>query len=73
MTTQMSSNNYEPAGQLGAALYVQGIKIFAGSGAPSFSAPIGSLYSRTDGSSTSTRLYVNTDGGATWTNVVTAA
>lgn len=52
---------------------VTGVTIEAGSGAPSHSAPKGSLYSRTDGSSTSTRLYVNTDGGTTWTNVTTAA
>lgn len=54
-------------------LGVLGVGIFAGTGAPSFTAPKGSLYSRKDGSSTSTRLYVNTDGGTTWTNVTTAA
>lgn len=47
--------------------------IFFGSGAPTLSAAKGSLYLRSDGSSTSTRMYVNTDGGTTWTNVVTAA
>jgi len=47
--------------------------IFFGSGAPTISAAKGSLYLRTDGLSTSTRLYVNTDGGTTWTNVTTAA
>lgn len=54
-------------------LGVQGVGIYAGSGAPTLSAVKGSLYSRTDGSSTSTRLYVNTDGSTTWTNVTTAA
>jgi hypothetical protein len=49
------------------------VGIYFGSGAPSVSAPKGSLYLRTDGSSTSTRLYVNTDAGTTWTNVTTAA
>lgn len=44
-----------------------------GSGLPTISAPQGSLYLRTDGSSVSTRLYVNTDGGTTWANVTTAA
>jgi hypothetical protein len=48
-------------------------KILYGSGAPSATAPLGTLYTRTDGSSTSTRLYVNTDGSTTWTNVTTAA
>lgn len=47
--------------------------LFFGSGAPTFSAAQGALYMRTDGSSTSTRLYVNTTGSTTWTNVTTAA
>lgn len=47
--------------------------IFFGSGAPTISAAKGSLYLRSDGSSTSTRIYVNMDGGTTWTNLVTAA
>jgi hypothetical protein len=47
--------------------------ILAGSGVPTASAPVGSLYLRTDGSSTSTRLYVATTTGGVWTNVVTAA
>ena len=58
----------------GAALSVQnGVSIFAGSGAPTFTATKGSLYLRTDGSSTSTRAYINTDGATTWTAVTTAA
>jgi len=47
--------------------------IYAGSGVPTISAAQGSIYLRSDGSSVSTRLYVNTDGGTTWTNVTTAA
>jgi hypothetical protein len=47
--------------------------IFYGSGAPSLSADKGSLYLRSDGSSTSTRAYINTDGGTTWTSITTAA
>jgi hypothetical protein len=47
--------------------------IYFGSGAPTLTAPQGSLYIRSDGSSTSTRLYVNTTGSTTWTNVTTAA
>ena len=45
--------------------------IFFGTGAPTFSAGQGSLYLRSDGSSTSTRAYVNT-GGTGWTAVTTA-
>lgn len=47
--------------------------IFWGSGAPTFTAAQGSIYLRTDGSSTSTRLYVNTTGSTTWTNFTSAA
>lgn len=46
--------------------------VFFGSGLPTLSAAQGSLYMRTDGSSTSTRLYVNTNGTTGWTNVTTA-
>lgn len=46
--------------------------VFFGSGAPSLSAAQGSLYLRTDGSSTSTRMYVNTNGTTGWTAVTTA-
>ena len=49
------------------------VGIYYGSGVPTATAPKGSLYLRTDGSSTSTRLYVNTDAATTWTNVTTAA
>lgn len=44
---------------------------YSGTGAPAFAAPQGSLYLRSDGSSASTRLYVNT-GGSSWTPVTTA-
>lgn len=60
----------------GAALLLgttSSVGVYVGSGAPSVSAAKGSLYLRTDGSSTSTRAYINTDGGTTWTNITTAA
>lgn len=47
--------------------------VFFGSGVPTLSAAQGSLYIRTDGSSTSTRLYVNTNGTTGWTAVTTAS
>lgn len=47
--------------------------ILSGSGAPTLSAPKGTIFIRTDGSSSSTRAYINTDGGVTWTNITTAA
>lgn len=51
-----------------------GIKFIVGSGAPTgISAPQGSIYINKTGSSTSTRMYVNTDGSTTWTSFTTAA
>lgn len=50
-----------------------GLGVYFGSGVPTVSAAQGSLYLRTDGSSTSTRAYINTDGATTWTAITTAA
>jgi hypothetical protein len=47
--------------------------VFFGSGAPTLSAAKGSLYLRSDGTTTNNRMYVNTDGATTWTAVITAA
>ena len=47
--------------------------IFFGSGAPTVSAAQGSLYLRTDGTTTNNRAYINTDGATTWTAITTAA
>ncbi len=48
-----------------------GFGIYYGSGAPTVSAAQGSIYLRSDGSSSSTRTYVNTNGSTTWTNITT--
>ena len=50
-----------------------GFGIYLGSGAPTVSAAKGSLYLRSDGSSSSTRIYVNSDGATTWVAVTTAS
>lgn len=47
--------------------------VFFGSGVPTLSAAQGSLYIRTDGSSSSTRLYVNSTGSTTWVNITSAS
>jgi hypothetical protein len=63
-------------GTAGAGLMVSSTAnfgIFFGSGVPTLSAAKGSLYLRSDGSSTTTRMYVNTDGATTWTAVTTVA
>jgi len=47
--------------------------IFFGSGAPTLSAAKGSLYLRSDGTTTNDRAYINTNGSTTWTALTTAA
>jgi hypothetical protein len=47
--------------------------VFFGSGAPTLSAAKGSLYLRSDGTTTNDRMYVNTNGTTTWTAVTTVA
>ncbi len=47
--------------------------VVAGTGTPTYSAKKGTVYINLTGSSTSTRMYINTDGATTWTNVTTAA
>lgn len=76
-TANLANGVAVPAGGSSAAFVhvssTAGLGIYFGSGAPTVSAAQGSLYIRTDGSSTSTRLYVNTNGTTGWTNVTTAA
>jgi hypothetical protein len=50
-----------------------GLGFYFGTGDPTITAGKGSIYSRTDATTTTTRLWVNTDGGTTWTNTTTAA
>lgn len=47
--------------------------VFFGSGAPSLSAAKGSLYLRSDGTTTNDRAYINTNGSTTWTNLTTGS
>lgn len=47
--------------------------VFFGSGVPTLAAAKGSLYLRSDGSSTSTRAYINTDGSTAWAAITTAS
>lgn len=52
-----------------------GVGIYWGTGSPdtALTAAKGSLYIATDGSSGSTRLFINTDGSTAWTNITAAA
>lgn len=56
-----------------ATLFSSGPSIYVTSDAPTHTAVKGSLCINTGGSSGSTRMYVNTDGGTTWTSFTTAA
>jgi hypothetical protein len=47
--------------------------VFFGSGAPTLAAAKGSLYLRSDGTTTNDRAYINTNGSTTWTSLTTAA
>lgn len=50
-----------------------GFGVYYGSGAPTVSAAQGSLYLRSDGTTTNDRAYINTNGSTTWTALTTAA
>lgn len=50
-----------------------GINMIAGAGDPTLTAKKGTLYIKTDAASTTTRLWINTNGGTTWTYFTTAA
>ena len=68
------TKQYDPAASLGMAESIQSkVEIYSDAGAPTFAAAKGSLYLRTDGSSSSTRAYINTDGNTTRTSITTAA
>jgi len=53
-------------------LLIGSTQITSGNGAPTIGATKGSIYIRLDGSSATTRLYINTDGQTAWTSVTTA-
>lgn len=48
-------------------------RIVAGTGTPTFSAPQGTLFINITGSSSSTRMYVNSNGTTGWVAVTTAS
>lgn len=83
MSSPTYNENYDPATkQAGGVQTKLPIKLGAstsscwitqGTGAPAGTAPQGSLYLRTDGSSTSTRLYVASATPGTWIAVTTAS
>lgn len=50
-----------------------GMGIYFGSGVPTVAAAQGSLYLRSDGSTTSTRAYINTNGTTGWAAITTAS
>jgi hypothetical protein len=74
--TALNATAIPAGGTAGAGVMVSSTAnfgVFFGSGAPSLSAAKGSLYLRSDGSTTNDRMYVNTNGTTTWTAVTTVA
>lgn len=74
--TAQSAVAVPAGGSAGASLLLSStaaLGVYVGSGAPTVSAAQGSFYLRTDGSSSSTRLYVNSNGSTTWVAVTTAS
>lgn len=67
------SGGVTSGGNTNAAIYLSQnfMGIYFGSGAPTISAAQGSIYLRSDGTST-TRMYINTNGSTGWTTVTTA-
>lgn len=61
------------AAAAGLAMGTDLLGIYFGTGAPTISAPQGSIYLNKAGNSTSTRLYVNSNGSTTWVAVTTAS
>lgn len=75
-TVTSADGSATPAGgSAGIAVKVgtAGVGFYIGTGAPSVSAPKGSIYVNTTATTTTTRMYINTDGATTWTNFTTAA
>lgn len=74
--TAFSGTAIPAGGTAGSGLLVSSTAnygVFFGSGAPTLSAAKGSLYLRSDGSTTNDRAYINTNGTTTWTALTTAA
>ena len=72
----LSATAIPAGGIVGAGLMFSSVAnygVFFGSGAPTLTAAKGSLYLRSDGTSTSTRAYINSDGGTTWVAITTAS
>ncbi len=69
-STMPAGGNLDVAFKLTSGLH---FGVFCGSGAPTLSAAKGSLYLRSDGTTTNNRAYVNTNGTTTWTALTTAA
>lgn len=54
-------------------LTLGGCLIYASTGLPVASAAKGSLFIRTDGTTTATRMYINSTGATAWVAITTAS
>jgi hypothetical protein len=68
-----SSNAVVAGGATQIGMTASSVVVAVGSGAPTMAAAQGSLYLRTDGTTTNDRLYVNTNGTTGWAAVTTAS
>ncbi len=50
-----------------------GFNIIAHTGTPTLTAKKGTIYIKTDATSTTDRMFINTNGGTTWAYVTTSA
>lgn len=74
LATASNATGATAGGAVGLSIGTSGVLgLYFGSGAPTVSAPKGSLYLRTDGSTTNDRAYINTNGTTGWTALTTAA
>lgn len=76
MTTGVNVATQTPIGLSGPRTQlVGGAQVMSGTGSPSgtVTAPKGSFFLRTDGSSATTRAYINTNSGTGWTGVMTVS
>lgn len=77
LVTTVAASTATPANGSSAACLLfgttAGFGIYYGSGAPTVSAGKGSLYLRSNGTTTNDRIYVNTNGATTWTAITTVA
>lgn len=77
LSTTVTTTTQTPIGALGPRVPVgqSALQLLSGAGSPNgvVTAPKGSMFLRTDGTTTNNRAYINTNGATTWTAIITVA